>query len=180
MFLLKARRVAARFEASQLHGPLTKMIFLAAETGGFTTIWACVAIAVYKSNDQTNASVGLGYCLGRVYTLTMLFCLFQRKSITANNASSAELQTGNKQGRFGNAASRVPVSGVQVHHGQTIVVDDGHDELELSAFGQRSPRAGHPFTGEVKVDPGQYMIGTDEDLDDEKASGRRGVGFDAV
>lgn len=58
IFLVKARRVASRFEASQLQGPLTKMIFLAAETGALTTIWACVALAVYKQNDTTNASVG--------------------------------------------------------------------------------------------------------------------------
>lgn len=58
VFLVKARRVAARFEASTLQGPLTKMIFLAAETGGFTTIWACVALAIYRMDNTTNASVG--------------------------------------------------------------------------------------------------------------------------
>lgn len=106
----------------------------------------------------------------------MLFCLFQRKSITANNATSNDLQTAKGHTRFGNAASRIPVSGIQVHHGQTIVVDDGTNEHELSAFGEGGRE--HPFAGGIKVDPRHYLVGTDEE-EDEKAGGRAGR-FDAV
>lgn len=178
VFLVKARRVASRFEASQLQGPLTKMIFLAAETGALTTVWACVALAVYKQDNTTNASVGMGYCLGRLYALTMLFCLFQRKSITANNPTSAELHT-NKASRFGGAGhggqSRIPVT---VRHDQTVVVDDGATAVELSPFGQRSQTGEHPFSGGIKVNPRHYMIG-DDDLEDEKAGHQAGR-YDAV
>ncbi len=54
-----------------------------------------------------------GYRLGRLYALTVLFCLFQRKSMTANNPTSAELHT-NKASRLGPAGhggqSRIPVT----------------------------------------------------------------------
>ncbi len=63
--LYRARKVASQFGGSNLVGPLTKMMILPIETGGLTAVIAAVALGVYLKNPSSNASVGLGFVMGR-------------------------------------------------------------------------------------------------------------------
>lgn len=64
-FLIRARNEATRFSGSQLRGPLNRMIRLTIESGGLTTVWAVVALIVYLHDSSSNASVSMGFILGR-------------------------------------------------------------------------------------------------------------------
>lgn len=172
-FLLRARKVASRFEASQLHAPLTRMIYLAIETGGFTTLWSIIALCVYKSNDESNASVGMGYCLGRWYSLTFLFCLFQRgQGVNGKSGSSHDYTHTHKSG-LGQSRMTTGIQ-VRVDHNATTIVEGPGSEHELASFNGQ-PQA-VMFGGE-KVHPRQYMGGAFDE--DEKVEYRRG-GHEAV
>jgi hypothetical protein len=95
---------------------------------------------LYLVNTKLNITVGFGFCLGRAYSLTMLFNLNTRRtgrstdaSTRGGVASSASFRDGNEvgQGAIG-LASRNGAGGISVH--QTAVVhidsDDGKDYYE--------------------------------------------------
>jgi hypothetical protein len=58
---------------------LSQLIFVAIESGTFTTILALLVLSIYLAMPMTNDSAYFSFCLGRAYTLTLLFNLNLRR-----------------------------------------------------------------------------------------------------
>ncbi len=170
-FLYRARKVARQFESSKLEAPLKKMMILTVETGGLTAAWAVVALGVYLRDSSSNASVGMGYCLGRLYALTILFCLAQRGSAQRDGPLTSHGATGfQTKGRTTAGFGGRTVDGVAVTHQATVVIEEPN-EHELASFAARSGAGQRKQAAYAGVPAQTYMIGTaEEDEADEKRS----------
>jgi len=175
-YLYKARNVARQFESTRLEAPLTRMMLLTVETGGFTAAWAVVSLAVYLHSPSSNAAVGMGYCLGRLYSLTVLFCLAQRGSIHRDGSlggSRHGVAGTSTKGRAGGGFGGRLVDGVAVTHQATVVIEEP-DDHELASFGPRSG-AGQRKQATFGATPARmYMVGSSEEdeVDEKKSYGR--------
>ncbi|THU77720.1 hypothetical protein K435DRAFT_812198, partial [Dendrothele bispora CBS 962.96] len=58
-----------------------RLTVLALKTGSFTAITAVLMLTVYFNNNQSNMSLIFGYCVGRVYSLTLLYNLNIREKL---------------------------------------------------------------------------------------------------
>lgn len=57
---------------------IRRLTIMAIKTGSVTTALAILCLILYLVNTESNVTVGFGFCLGRVYALTMLFNLNTR------------------------------------------------------------------------------------------------------
>ncbi|KAK0501055.1 hypothetical protein EDD18DRAFT_788811 [Armillaria luteobubalina] len=57
---------------------IRRLTIMAMQTGTVTTTLAIICLILYLVNTESNITVGFGFCLGRVYALTMLFNLNTR------------------------------------------------------------------------------------------------------
>lgn len=166
VFLLRARSEAVKFEGSQLRGPLNRMIKLTIETGGLTTAWALVALIVYLHDNTSNEAVAMGYCLGRLYALTMLYSLNQRgreervsRNTTKNcQCSSSSVNPGLAQNLRVMGLTTSAVGGVSVHTTSQTQVE--RSEHELSHLHSRG-----------RVGMGRAIDLTDDETEEEKEVG---------
>lgn len=70
-----ARQQVARFESSNLVKPLERLIYSSLETGAATALVAILTLVTYLADKSSNVSPAIGFSLGRVYSLTTIFCL---------------------------------------------------------------------------------------------------------
>jgi len=66
-----------QYKSSQIE----RLTSVTVQTGSMTAIVALVILAVYLDNPQGNVATGFGQCLGRLYTISMMWNLIIRKSI---------------------------------------------------------------------------------------------------
>ncbi|KAJ7731295.1 hypothetical protein DFH07DRAFT_781288 [Mycena maculata] len=59
------------------------------QTGTLTSILATLVLVTYLTDKESNVTVGRGYCLGRVYTLTLLHNLNTRPRAPTHDSSGA-------------------------------------------------------------------------------------------
>ncbi|SCV69247.1 BQ2448_2267 [Microbotryum intermedium] len=86
--LNQARKVVAHRAHSTLRVPLQKLIIMALESGSVTSFVAIVGLGLYLGFKTTNLPLAPGYCLGRIYALTMLFNLRVGDQLQAEAISS--------------------------------------------------------------------------------------------
>lgn len=60
---------------------IQRLILTAVQSGTITTLLALLMLGVYLAKPSTNDSAYFSFCLGRAYTLTMLFNLNLRRSL---------------------------------------------------------------------------------------------------
>lgn len=60
---------------------LSRLIFVTIQSGTVTTVLAVLVLTIYTLNPTSNDSAYFSFCLGRAYTLTMLFNLNFRRSL---------------------------------------------------------------------------------------------------
>lgn len=120
--LWKARSSAAQFTMqSHIMGTLDRLIFMITSTGGMTVIGALLCVVVFLAVDQ-GIAIGIGYCLGRVYSITVMMSLLQGGGGNGGDTSAHSMSTHQTK-----LAGRKTVNGVAVHHTTTVVVDDEHE-----------------------------------------------------
>ncbi|KDE04569.1 hypothetical protein MVLG_05037 [Microbotryum lychnidis-dioicae p1A1 Lamole] len=86
--LNQARKEVANRAHSNLLVPLQKLMIMALESGAVTSFVAIVGLGLYLGFKTTNLPLAPGYCLGRIYALTMLFNLRVRDRLQAEAISS--------------------------------------------------------------------------------------------
>jgi len=102
---------------------IRRLIASAISTGSATSLLAVVCLILYLYDTHVNITVGFGFCLGRAYTLTMLFNLNQRRSGRSADVTAMTGSAGVNNFSLGNIATRPNDISVGVH--QVVHIDDG-------------------------------------------------------
>ena len=74
-------RASASITTRSTKALLSRLIFVAIQSGTITTVIVVLALTTYTLNPTSNDSAYFSFCLGRAYTLTMLFNLNLRRSL---------------------------------------------------------------------------------------------------
>jgi hypothetical protein len=80
---------------------ISRLIVVAIQSGTFTTILAVSLLTIYLLKPTTNDSAYFSFCLGRAYTLTMLFNLNLRRTIEKSRSASTAHTLGSPGGNSG-------------------------------------------------------------------------------
>ncbi|KAM0747539.1 hypothetical protein T439DRAFT_328776 [Meredithblackwellia eburnea MCA 4105] len=133
---------------SKLVGIINKLVIRTIETGCATTTVAVIALVVYLNDLEGNVSVGIGYSLGRFYTISMLLSLLGRQSDFRQNHldASHERSTSGKStfSRRPNAARAV--ERIQVSHSSIIHVEESVQMDGLSPGRRPGTAEAKPYT----------------------------------
>lgn len=78
--LLVKRKTVANFTQSVVYSQLGKLTSVAMETGAMTSLYGLLALACFLAQPHSNVDIGIIGCLGRLYTLTLLYNLHLRSS----------------------------------------------------------------------------------------------------
>ncbi|KAF5344426.1 hypothetical protein D9758_015466 [Tetrapyrgos nigripes] len=71
---------------------IRRLVILALKTGSFTALIAVLALVTYVTDLQSNVTLIFGYCMGRIYSLTLFYNLnIRRKLINRTNTNPADL-----------------------------------------------------------------------------------------
>ncbi|KAK0219772.1 hypothetical protein EDD85DRAFT_988748 [Armillaria nabsnona] len=139
------RRMSPTFQESKR--VINRLIGSVISTGTASTIVAIVILTVFLQNPMTNVSTGVAFCLGRLYSLTMLYSLNKR------NALRVEGSSGHSSGRQDRAvinAELFSTGGIHVHRTARIDISETGQERESSshsaAFGVPAPKASYADT----------------------------------
>ncbi|KAL8277136.1 hypothetical protein RQP46_010464 [Phenoliferia psychrophenolica] len=93
-------------------------------------------MAAYLANKESNATIGIGFVLGRVYTVTMLVNLNMRKSLVQDSSGASSSGNGIRRFGFGpkKTKSRMAFTtdGITVNHERTVHVEE---PIRLDDFG---------------------------------------------
>ncbi|KAI0668861.1 hypothetical protein C8Q78DRAFT_1070939 [Trametes maxima] len=120
------RRIKSSFDGTQ--SLIRRLMYSAVQTGSATSLLAIICLIFYRINTEANITVGFGFCLGRAYTLTMLFNLNTR--VTGRNDSHfapGSHSTGTRDlERDGNInLNSINAGGISVHRTAIVQIDDG-------------------------------------------------------
>ncbi|KAM0746667.1 hypothetical protein T439DRAFT_318418 [Meredithblackwellia eburnea MCA 4105] len=123
---------------------LRKLIQVTLETGSVTAAMALVVLVSYLADSASNVCFGLGFTLGRFYTLSMLYSLLLRKDLSRRQEEGASSVCGN--GSFmthtskRNASQRVAMNGIHVAHVKTVRVERNEDREAIELAHVRRPQ----------------------------------------
>ncbi|KAK0205388.1 hypothetical protein DFS33DRAFT_1274294 [Desarmillaria ectypa] len=146
------RRMNPTFQESKR--VINRLIGSVISTGTVSTIVAIVILIVFLKMPMTNVSTGVAFCLGRLYSLTMLYSLNKR------NALRAEGSSGHSSGRQDRAvnfnAELFSTVGIHVHRTARIDISEAGREREPSS--SHSAVSGVPATKASYADTEAYPL----------------------
>ncbi|KAJ6476616.1 hypothetical protein DFH09DRAFT_1379514 [Mycena vulgaris] len=114
---------------------ISRLIRSSVQTGTITSIFATIVLITYLTDKESNVTVGIGFCLGRVYTLTFLYNLNNRQSGAAHNNSSGHISGE----RHANAAP-LETLGIHVHRTAIVKIDETENKSEMTEGDRHSER----------------------------------------
>ncbi|KAK0484608.1 hypothetical protein IW261DRAFT_848153 [Armillaria novae-zelandiae] len=135
---------------------INRLIGSVISTGTASTIVAIVILIVFLQNPMTNVSTGVAFCLGRLYSLTMLYSLNKRNALRAEGSSG---HSSGRQDRAVNINTELfSTGGIHVHRTARIDISETGQEREVeresssnsAAFGVPVPKASY---GDTEVYP---------------------------
>ncbi|KAJ7935769.1 hypothetical protein B0H13DRAFT_2304268 [Mycena leptocephala] len=115
------------------------------QTGSAGAIIAFAALIAYLLNNQSNVPLGIAYCLGRVYILTMLANLNIRSSGRSGKSGGTGPSMGSSGGMPGTRGDRAATSarfegedeygGIQLHQTalSMVRIDNGKDHSQVKS-----------------------------------------------
>ncbi|CAK5283280.1 unnamed protein product [Mycena citricolor] len=104
---------------------IRRLIRDAVQTGTVTSIFATITLITYLVKQESNVTVGIGFCLGRLYTLTLLYNLLSRKSAATDNRDGTHSGASwTKPAVSVTMTSALSSPGTFVRHSQVIAVDE--------------------------------------------------------
>jgi len=122
--LWQLSRIESSFKATQslIHRLMASTI----RTGTVTSVLVVVTLIVFLIDKESNVPAGIAYCLGRVYTLTMLYNL--------NNRSSLKHGLTNANDTYGREISNATntMNEICVHRTVTVQYGSSHDHGVLN------------------------------------------------
>ncbi|PBK63183.1 hypothetical protein ARMSODRAFT_545713 [Armillaria solidipes] len=162
------RRMNPTFQESKR--VINRLIGSVISTGTASTIVAIVILIVFLKNPMTNVSTGVAFCLGRLYSLTMLYSLNKRNALRAEGSSG---HSSGRQDRAVTNAELFSTGGIHVHRTARIDISETGQERESSshsaAFGVPVPKTSYADTeayplhnldtGVNKTGPENYQSG---------------------
>ncbi|KAL8291493.1 hypothetical protein RQP46_002471 [Phenoliferia psychrophenolica] len=101
IILKKQHQSAAAMVESRMTGVLERLVVTTIETGSATATVALVILTTYLADKETNTCVGIGFTLGRIYTLTMLMNLNPRKELVENRQNLGQRTPTTQEDRAG-------------------------------------------------------------------------------
>ncbi|KAF9032267.1 hypothetical protein BDZ89DRAFT_1063445 [Hymenopellis radicata] len=107
-----------------------RLTFMAIRTGSVTTTLATICLILYLINTESNITVGFGFCIGRVYSLTMLFNLTTRTKGRHTDLNTTEPGSSQREGenRYSLRDINNTDMGVISVHRTAIVRIDGEED----------------------------------------------------
>ncbi|KAG8773553.1 hypothetical protein FRB91_004096 [Serendipita sp. 411] len=129
---------------------INRLIVVSIQSGTFTTVLAILVLSIYLAKPSTNDSAYFSFCLGRAYTITMLFNLNLRRSIErtgegvfntfgvvstqdhygnvfdSGRASRARAVSSNSPGNLNPTSGKPDIyhlRGIRVHHAASVKVE---------------------------------------------------------
>ncbi|KAF7291370.1 hypothetical protein MIND_01281500 [Mycena indigotica] len=145
------RRVKSSFKETQ--SMLNRLALQTIQTGSASAAVALAANISYLVNNESNVPLGIAYCLGRVYVLTMLSNLNVRALVNPSGTRSRS------HGATSSATGGVPhdtrskptgsrEDGIHVHRSAVVKIDadsEGHPMKSLRNGSDRSHRSESPI-----------------------------------
>ncbi|KAJ7436351.1 hypothetical protein FB451DRAFT_1571095 [Mycena latifolia] len=113
---------------------LRRLIFHTIQTGSLTTAIAICVLATYLTDTSANICVGFGFMLGRLYTLTMLFNLNNRKILKEGGQSSGRDNTP--------MGADISLQGITIHRTAIVHIDEEQAPSRHEMDDKRSPAYG--------------------------------------
>ncbi|KAJ7811074.1 hypothetical protein B0H14DRAFT_1476010 [Mycena olivaceomarginata] len=133
---------------------LDRLVTQTMQTGAAGATIAAAAAVAYLLNNESNVPVGIAYCLGRVYILTMLANLNIRQSGRTGASRATTSSSMNNQVRSGHPGVRTEgedYGGIQIHR-TAVVHIDGRPDMPFKSLpesdkchGEESP------TGDIEM-----------------------------
>ncbi|KAF7296862.1 hypothetical protein MIND_00917500 [Mycena indigotica] len=128
--LWQFRQIKSNFKETQ--SLLNRLALQTIQTGTASAAVALAALIAYLCNNESNVPLGIAYCLGRVYVLTMLSNLNVRRLLSTASGSRSS-GTG-----AGPGGERDDVSGIHVHRSAVVKIDRERDGAGHSMHTLRS------------------------------------------
>ncbi|KAK7472350.1 hypothetical protein VKT23_000467 [Stygiomarasmius scandens] len=105
---------------------IKRLTYTTIQTGSSTAIIAIIVLALYLHQPGDNVCTAIGWCLGRVYTLTLVHNLNTRTRFREGGSSG---QKGSSRPETVGMDIFHSTSGIQVAHAHVVHVDDGEEIL---------------------------------------------------
>ncbi|KIY64844.1 hypothetical protein CYLTODRAFT_492794 [Cylindrobasidium torrendii FP15055 ss-10] len=128
---------------SQTKSLIQRLTYTAIQTGSVTTVLATLCLILFLIDPASNITVGFGFCLGRVYTLTMLFNLNTRSRSRGLNDSSSQgmsHQSAHNESYGLRQNTNKTNGGISVHRTAVVRIDDGSEEYDSDTKGATGNR----------------------------------------
>ncbi|KAJ7689578.1 hypothetical protein B0H17DRAFT_983555 [Mycena rosella] len=130
---------------------IRRLIFNTIQTGSFTTAVAICVLVSYLIDTNVNICVGFGFTLGRLYTLTMLFNLNNRR-ISKNDGESGSTRNNNTP-----IGADISLHGITVHRTAIVHIDDEQAPSHHEMDDKRTPDYG-PFNNYPKSHRDEVVV----------------------
>ncbi|KAJ7708894.1 hypothetical protein B0H17DRAFT_1174192 [Mycena rosella] len=130
---------------------IRRLIFHTIQTGSFTTAIAICVLVTYLTDTNANICVGFGFTLGRLYTLTMLFNLNNRR-ITKDGGESGSARNNNTP-----TGADISLHGITVHRTAIVHIDDEQAPSQHEMDDKRTPDYG-PFNDYAKSHSDETVV----------------------
>ncbi|KAK4705322.1 hypothetical protein P7C70_g887, partial [Phenoliferia sp. Uapishka_3] len=141
--------------SSRLGGILNSLIWRAIQTGSVTALFAILCLCLYLTDQKSNVTIGTGFSLARIYSLTMLVNLNSRRSLAEKTTNSGSASSGDNMKGFSfqpkNKLKRHPALNVSIDHQRTVDVEGPHT-IHLESFESNNrPYISAPFISDPYV-----------------------------
>ncbi|KAJ7321541.1 hypothetical protein DFH08DRAFT_1033441 [Mycena albidolilacea] len=85
--------------SKEMRSMLNRLAAQTIQTGTVSATTAATALMMYLLNNESNVTVGIGFCIGRIHVLTMLSNLnFRRPNSASSTGTSTGASTGTRSG----------------------------------------------------------------------------------
>ncbi|KAE9397919.1 hypothetical protein BT96DRAFT_921124 [Gymnopus androsaceus JB14] len=134
--IVQLQRVRSQTSFKSTKSLISRLTTSAIQTGAPGATVATIALIVYLNNPDENVSVGLAFCLGRIYCLTMLNNLNSR-IISNPDGSRAKSQSAADVERDAiDGLSGISTNGIHVHRMAVVHIDE---QRYNGGFSDRKP-----------------------------------------
>ncbi|KAI0819477.1 hypothetical protein BC628DRAFT_1026750 [Trametes gibbosa] len=149
------RNIKSSFSGTQ--SLVRRLTFSAIQTGSATSVLAVICLIFYRINTESNITVGFGFCLGRAYTLTMLFNLNTRVTGRADSSHTGLSQASGIHDLEREAGTNINLNSMNaggincsgVHRTAIVHIDEG---TKTFYAGER-PNSDTHSEAETKINP---------------------------
>ncbi|KAH9855621.1 hypothetical protein C2E23DRAFT_882996 [Lenzites betulinus] len=130
-----------------------RLTFSAIQTGCATSLLAVICLIFYRINTESNITVGFGFCLGRAYTLTMLFNLNTRVTGRADTSHTTGRSSGihdlEREAGTNIDLGSMSAGGINVHRTAIVHIDEGSKTF----YAGEHPNSDTHSDTETKINP---------------------------